>query len=71
MKTTLSREVCLLPLEFKGRKRKGITLFLIYVMRWEFFVLFLDDDDDVGATWESDNLFYFSYGGDLDGSRTW
>ena len=44
----------------KGRKRKGITLFFdILVMRWEFFVLFLDDDD-VGATWESDNLFYFS-----------
>ena len=29
-------------------------------MRWEFFfVLFLDDDDDVGATWESDNFFTF------------
>ena len=41
-------------------------------MRWEFFfVLFLDDDDDVGATWESDNFFYFSFVGDLDGSRPW
>ena len=40
-------------------KTKGDNSFFDIIMRWEFFVLFLDDDD-VGATWESDNLFYFS-----------
>lgn len=31
-------------------------------MRWEFFfVLFLDDDDDVGATWESDNFIFLLF----------
>ena len=56
---------------YRAKTKGDNSFFDILVMRWEFFVLFLDDDDDVGATWESDNLFYFSYGGDLDGSRTW